>query len=134
MLVETKTGSGINRELAVTTAQSCLHRWLTRVDWAEARKALVSYRRLWEAIRLVLVSRHRWTGTKTLHRDGNQELGLGAWQAVKGELPEQLVDWIADNFAEDHCSVSQTKAVLAQTCVLTTKANCNSSVPYLRPS
>lgn len=33
MVAETKTVSGINREFVVTTAPSCLHRWLTAVSW-----------------------------------------------------------------------------------------------------
>jgi DDE superfamily endonuclease len=134
--------------------------WKARDD-AEASKALVSNRLLWEVIRMVLVYRHRWTGTETFHRDGKQELGLGdcqvrhgegqtrhvylvsaaysllmrslhqsrpqdwartmlttigeACRAVKGELLAQLVDWIIDKLADDHWSVPQIKAVLAQT-------------------
>ena len=134
--------------------------WKER-DAAEARKALVSHRLTWEVIRLVLVYRHRWTGTEPFHRDGTQELGLGdcqgrsgagqtrhgylvsaaysllmrslpqnrpqewarimlttigeACRAVKGALLTQLVDWIVDKLADDHWSVPQIKAVLAQT-------------------
>jgi len=33
LVAERKTVSGINREFAVTTDQSCLNRWLTEVDW-----------------------------------------------------------------------------------------------------
>jgi SRSO17 transposase len=33
MVAENKTVSGINRELALTTDQSCLHHWLTEVQW-----------------------------------------------------------------------------------------------------
>ena len=32
-VAERKNVSGINREFAVTTDQSCLNRWLTQVDW-----------------------------------------------------------------------------------------------------
>ena len=32
-IAERKTGSGINREFAGTTDQSCLNRWITEVDW-----------------------------------------------------------------------------------------------------
>src|SRR5881296_1450463 len=32
-IAERKTVSGINREFAVTTDQSCLNRWLTEVRW-----------------------------------------------------------------------------------------------------
>src|SRR3989442_15371322 len=38
----------------------------------DARKALVSNRLGWEVIRMVLVYRHRWTGTETFHWDGKQ--------------------------------------------------------------
>jgi hypothetical protein len=34
-IAERKTVSGINREFAVTTDQSCLNRWLTEVRWDE---------------------------------------------------------------------------------------------------
>jgi DDE superfamily endonuclease len=33
IVAEHKTVSGINRECALTTDQSCLHRWLTEVEW-----------------------------------------------------------------------------------------------------
>jgi hypothetical protein len=58
--------------------------WKERDD-AEASKALVSHRLLWEVIRLVLVYRHCGTGTETFHRDGKQELGLGDCQVHNGE-------------------------------------------------
>src|SRR4029450_12902824 len=58
--------------------------WKER-DHAEASQALVSNRLLWEVIRMVLVYRHRWTGTETFHRDGKQELGLGDCQVRNGE-------------------------------------------------
>jgi uncharacterized protein YndB with AHSA1/START domain len=58
--------------------------WKERDD-AEASKALVSHRLLWEVMRLVLVYRHRGTGTETFHRDGKQELGLGDCQVRNGE-------------------------------------------------
>src|SRR6266536_1927017 len=34
-VAERKTVSGINREFAFTTDQSCLNRWITEVDWDE---------------------------------------------------------------------------------------------------
>ena len=58
--------------------------WKKRDD-AEASKALVSNRLWWEVMRMVLVYRHRWTGTETFHRDGKQELGLGDCQVRNGE-------------------------------------------------
>ncbi len=134
--------------------------WKERSDTA-ASKALVSNRLTWEVIRMVLVYRHRWTGTETFHRDGKQQLGLGdcqvrtgegqtrhvylvsaaysllmrslqqsrphewarqtlstigeACRAVKGELLSHLVDWIVDKLSDDHWSIPQIKAVLAQT-------------------
>src|SRR5437764_12320938 len=33
IVAENKTVSGINREFALTTDQSCLNRWLTEVEW-----------------------------------------------------------------------------------------------------
>ncbi len=58
--------------------------WRERDD-EEASKALVSNRLGWEVIRIVLVYRHRWTGTETFHRDGKQQLGLGDCQVRNGE-------------------------------------------------
>jgi uncharacterized protein YndB with AHSA1/START domain len=58
--------------------------WRERSD-QEASKALLSNRLGWEVIRIVLVYRHRWTGTETFHRDGKQQLGLGDCQVRSGE-------------------------------------------------
>ena len=58
--------------------------WRERGDH-EASKALVSTRLGWEVIRMVLVSRQRWTGTAPFHRDGKQPLGLGDCQVRSGE-------------------------------------------------
>ena len=58
--------------------------WKERAD-AAARKARVSNRLLWEVMRMVWVYRHRWTGTETFHRDGQQALGLGDCQVRNGE-------------------------------------------------
>jgi hypothetical protein len=58
--------------------------WKERAD-AEARQALVSHRLWWEVMRMVVVYRHRWTGTETFHRDGKQEWGLGDGQVRNGE-------------------------------------------------
>jgi hypothetical protein len=134
--------------------------WRARGD-GPASKALGSNRLTGEVLRMVLVYRHRWTGTETFHRDGQQALGLGDGQvrsgeghtrhvygvsaaysllmrslhqsrpqewvrrvlttigeacgAVKGEQLGQLVDWIVDKLADDHGSLAQIKAVLAQT-------------------
>ena len=53
-------------------------------------------------------SPHEWT-RRTLTTIGE------ACQAVKGELLERLVDWIVDKLSADDWSMSQIKAVLAQT-------------------
>ena len=58
--------------------------WRERGD-QEASKALVSNRLGWEVTRMVLVYRHRWTGTETFHRDSKQQLGLGECQVRNGE-------------------------------------------------
>lgn len=58
--------------------------WKERDDH-EASKALVSTQVGWEGSRIVLVYRHRWTGTETFHRDGKQQLGLGDSQVRSGE-------------------------------------------------
>lgn len=48
--------------------------WKERSD-RDPSKALVSNRLFGEVIRILLVYRHRWTGTETFHRDGKQQLG-----------------------------------------------------------
>jgi hypothetical protein len=53
--------------------------WRYRHD-SEPIKILVTNRITWEVSRIVRVYRHRWTGTETFHRDGKQQLGLGACQ------------------------------------------------------
>lgn len=58
--------------------------WKTQDD-PTASKALVSDRLTWEATRMLLVYRHRWTGTETFHRDAKQQLGLGECQIRNGE-------------------------------------------------
>ncbi len=51
----------------------------------QASKALVSNRIGWEVTRMVLVYRHRWSGTETFHRDAKQQLGMGDCQVRKGQ-------------------------------------------------
>ena len=53
--------------------------WRYRHD-PEPVKILVTNRTTWEVSRIVRVYRHRWMGTETFHRDGKQQLGLGACQ------------------------------------------------------
>jgi len=51
----------------------------------EPRKILVTNRVKWEVSRILQVYRHRWTGTETFHRDGKQQLGMGACQLRDGQ-------------------------------------------------
>jgi hypothetical protein len=58
--------------------------WRNRRDKTLA-KALVTNRRRWEVNRILKTYRSRWTGTETFHRDGKQELGMGACQLRSGQ-------------------------------------------------
>jgi len=48
-------------------------------------KILITNRVTWEVCRILQVYRHRWTGTETYHRDGKQQLGMGACQLRSGQ-------------------------------------------------
>jgi hypothetical protein len=58
--------------------------WRNRRD-KELAKVLVSNRTRWEVNRILKTYRSRWTGTETFHRDGKQELGMGACQLRSGQ-------------------------------------------------
>lgn len=58
--------------------------WKHKHD-TEPCKILVTNRVSWEVSRIVRVYRQRWTGTETFHRDGKQELGMGACQLRNGQ-------------------------------------------------
>ena len=58
--------------------------WRNRRDKTVA-KVLVTNRTRWEINRILKTYRHRWTGTETFHRDGKQELGMGACQLRSGQ-------------------------------------------------
>lgn len=58
--------------------------WKKQED-EEPVKILATNRTYWEIIRILIVYRHRWTGTETFHRDGKQYLGLGDCQVRKGQ-------------------------------------------------
>ena len=83
--------------------------WKERSD-AEASKALVSNRLMWEVIRLVLVYRHRWTGTETFHRDGKQQLGLGDCQVRSGEGQTRHVYLVSAAYSLLMRSLQQSRA------------------------
>jgi hypothetical protein len=51
----------------------------------EPCKILVTNRTTWEVRRILGVYRERWTGTETFHRDGKQELGMGACPLRDGQ-------------------------------------------------
>ncbi|REJ69525.1 MAG: IS701 family transposase [Planctomycetota bacterium] len=58
--------------------------WHNRRDKTVA-KVLVTNRTRWEINRILKTYRYRWTGTETFHRDGKQELGMGACQLRSGQ-------------------------------------------------
>lgn len=82
--------------------------WREREE-PEASKALVSNRLYWEATRRLLVYRHRWTGTETLHRDGKQQLGLGDCQVRKGEGQTRHVYLVSAAYSLLMRSLHQTR-------------------------
>ena len=58
--------------------------WRNRRDEQPA-KVLITNRTRWEVNRILKTYRYRWTGTETFHRDGKQELGMGACQLRSGQ-------------------------------------------------
>ena len=58
--------------------------WRNRRD-QQLAKVLVTNRTHWEVNRILKTYRYRWTGTETFHRDGKQELGMGACQLRSGQ-------------------------------------------------
>ena len=58
--------------------------WQRQTD-EQPRIILVTNRVQWEVTRVVRAYRHRWTGTETFHRDGKQQLGMGACQLRDSE-------------------------------------------------
>lgn len=58
--------------------------WKNRRD-QQLAKVLITNRTRWEVNRILKTYRSRWTGTETFHRDGKQELGMGACQLRSGQ-------------------------------------------------
>jgi len=58
--------------------------WKNRRDQG-LTKVLATNRTRWEVNRILKTYRYRWTGTETFHRDGKQELGMGACQLRSGQ-------------------------------------------------
>jgi hypothetical protein len=83
--------------------------WRERGD-QEASKALVRNRLGWEVIRMILVYRHRWTGTETFHRDGKQQLGLGDCQVRSGEGQTRHVYLVSAAYSLLMRSLQQSRA------------------------
>jgi hypothetical protein len=83
--------------------------WHERGDH-EASQALVSNRLGWEVIRMILVYRHRWTGTETFHRDGKQQLGLGDCQVRSGEGQTRHVYLVSVAYSLLMRSLQQSRA------------------------
>jgi hypothetical protein len=83
--------------------------WKERGD-TDASKALVSNRLFWEVIRMLLVYRHRWTGTETFHRDGKQQLGLGDCQVRSGEGQTRHVYLVSAAYSLLMHSLQQSRA------------------------
>src|SRR5512145_983079 len=83
--------------------------WRERGD-QEASKALVSNRLGWEVIRMILVYRHRWTGTETFHRGGKQQLGLGDCQVRSGEGQTRHVYLVSAAYSLLMRSLQQSRA------------------------
>jgi len=108
MGAERQTVSGINRELVTTTDQSCLHRWLTEVQWDV--QTLHDRRLAW----LQQSSQTRYSirgGIATA--DSLTTIGA-ACRAVRAETLERIVDWIVDQLTVEYWSVPEIKAAFAQ--------------------
>lgn len=67
--------------------------WDHRGD-TRPKKILVTNRTGWEATRILVAYRNRWTGTETFHRDGKQQLGMGDCQLRSGQGQTRHMDLV----------------------------------------
>lgn len=105
--------------------------WRGRTD-GEPIKFLLTNRTAWEITRIVRVYRKRWTGTECFHRDGKQQLGMGACQVRSGQGQTRhlylvflayslLMRWLRQSRAKDWALMTLTtigeacRAVLRET-------------------
>jgi len=61
-------------------------------------------------MRMLVVYRHRWTGTEPVHRDGKQQLGLGDCQVRSGEGQPRHVSLVSAAYRLLMRSVQQSRA------------------------
>jgi len=93
--------------------------WKQKSD-TQASKALVTNRIAWEATRMLLVYRHRWTGTETFHRDAKQQLGMGECQVRKSQGQTRHMYLVCVAYSLLMRSLHQKRAHSWARCKLTT--------------
>jgi hypothetical protein len=86
----------------------------------EPRKILITNRVGWEVLRILQVYRYRWTGTETFHRDGKQELGMGACQLRDGQGQPRHMCLVMPAYTLLMAPLKQNRAKEWALCKLTT--------------